>query len=62
MRIIEPLPVPCVDGGADYKTESCAGSCYVRDKDGVPVNSCEFLRVVPGWPVEEFRCTMPDDC
>jgi hypothetical protein len=60
-RTIDPLPVPLVDGSADFKDESCVDICYRLNKEGMSVSSCPFLQPVQSWPVDEFSCTMPDD-
>lgn len=63
MRKIEPLPIPRDDGGADFKDRSCESVCYRLNNEGMSVSSCEFLELVPAWPVTEFECSMPnDDC
>lgn len=61
MRAIDPIPHLRDDGGVDFKDEGCCMVCYRKDKQGQPGDACDFLSVVPSWPMDEFRCMAPDD-
>lgn len=59
MSYIDPVPILREDGGADFKEKTCPLVCYSKNRDGITMDSCEFLQKSPGWVCEEFDCTAP---
>ena len=58
IKPIDPGPVERADGGIDYKMDTCAETCYWRDKDGVFVGQCPLLKV----GVYGLFCHGDNDC
>lgn len=59
MKNIDPIPHLRGDGGADFKEKGCPLICYKENRLGDQEYQCVFLRVVPSYPIEEFKCADP---